>query len=79
MRGGEISIPLKYLDLLASPIARLSPSTTSKKRRVDKGQPYLKPHLVWKKGDVGPLIRTTKETVVIQLIIKFMKGNENPI
>jgi len=78
LRVGEISSPLKSPNLLASPISQLSLSTTGKKRRGDKGQPCLRPRSAWKKGDADPLIRTAKETFVIQPITQFMKGNAKP-
>jgi hypothetical protein len=49
-----------------------------RKRRGDKGHPYLKPLLDMKNLEVAPLIKTTKDIILIQLITQMMKGTLNP-
>ena len=69
-----ILIPSNSPLLFTSRIALLKPSATSKKSRGDRGQPCLNPRSTWKKGEVAPLMRTAKETVVMHAKIHFMKG-----
>ena len=69
-----ILIPSNNPLLFASRIALLKPSTTSKKSRGDRGKPCLNPCSAWKKGEAAPLMRNTKEAVVIHAKIHFMKG-----
>jgi hypothetical protein len=40
--------------------------------------PCLNPHSAGKNVEVAPFMRTTKETVEMQLIIQLMKGSSNP-
>ena len=68
-----ILIPSNNPLLFASRIALLKPSTTSKKSRGERGQPYLNPRSAWKKGDAAPLMRAAKEAVVIHAKIHFIK------
>jgi len=56
----------------------LTPSTTNRKRRGDRGQPYLIPLSAWKKGDVAPLISTEKDIIVMQVITHLIKAISNP-
>ena len=58
----------KEPNLFASEIALLSPSTTKRKNRDDNKHPYLKPLSEGKKDEAGPLISTTKETIVRQFM-----------
>ena len=69
-----ILIPSNSPLLFASRIALLKPSATSKKSRGDRGQPCLNPLSAWKNGEAAPLMRTTKEAVVMHAKIHFMKG-----
>ena len=68
-----ILIPSNNPLLLASRMALLRPSATSKKSRGERGHPYLNPHSEWKKWDVSPLMRTAKEAIKIHEKIHFIK------
>jgi hypothetical protein len=71
-------IPEKLMLFLVSDKALLRPSTTNKNRRGERGHPYQSPFFAGKKGEVAPFMSTTKETVVMQLMIQFIKEKPKP-
>jgi len=60
--------PSKLPFFEASFIKLVNLSSTKRKRRGDKGHPYLRHLPGLKKGDVSPLIKITKDTEVMHLI-----------
>lgn len=77
VRSSAITTPLKSPHLLASNICFLSPSTTKKNWIGDRGKYWRKPLSMWKKSNGKPLMRTAKETIVMLLITKSIKGTSN--
>jgi len=48
---------------------RLKPSMTRMKRSGERGNPYLRPLPLWKKGEGSQFINTTNVALVMQLMI----------
>jgi len=80
--GKESVLPiLIYLNepiLFASINSLLIPSTTIKNKSGKRGNHYLGPLPCLKKVDVDPLIRTTNDIEVTQLITKLIKCTQKP-
>jgi hypothetical protein len=58
---------------------RLILSITKMNNRGESGHPCLRPRSLWKKVEVSPFIRTTKEELTTQLMIQFMEVRLKPI
>jgi len=71
-------MPWKSLKFMADIKALLRPSATRRKSKGERGKLCLSPLLEVKKGEVAPLILTTKVTKDIHAIIHLMKGTSNP-
>jgi hypothetical protein len=75
---GPTFIPLILSDAEASFNSLLSPSTTRRKGRGERGQPCLIPPSALEKGKANPFIRIAKEAMLIQLRVQVTKERLNP-
>jgi hypothetical protein len=59
-------------------IDRLRHSSTKRKRSGERGKPFLRLCVEWKKGVVAPFISKEKETLFKVAMIHFINGTSNP-